>query len=179
MPTSLHNFSDKPIVLIGLMGAGKSSIGRKLASKLVLPFWDSDDEIATTSNCSIPEIFAIYGEARFRALEEIVIERLLSGPQHVLATGGGAFMNKKIQGLIKKKAISIWLKAGLETLIKRTSRKKGRPLLDKGDPTLILKDLMDKRYPIYSSADIIVESADQPHENMVNQIITAYSKLIG
>ena len=179
MPTSLHNFSDKPIVLIGLMGAGKSSIGRKLASKLVLPFWDSDDEIATTSNCSIPEIFAIYGEARFRGLEEMVIERLLSGPPHVLATGGGAFMNKKIQALIKKKAVSIWLKAELETLIKRTSRKKGRPLLDKGDPTLILKDLMDKRYPIYSSADIIVESADQPHENMVNQIISAYSKLIG
>ena len=159
MPTSLHNFSDKPIVLIGLMGAGKSSIGRKLATKLALPFWDSDDEIETISNYSISEIFALYGEARFRKLEEIVIERLISGPQHVLATGGGAFMNKELRKIIKQKSKTFWLYWNADTLIKRIKNNDKRPVV-KNMSLVEIKKLISERNKIYYFSDfkIICES---------------------
>ncbi len=168
----------KTIVLIGLMGAGKSSIGRRLAKALSLPFNDVDDEIISRVNCSIPEIFKKYGEPEFRKLEEQEINRLLQEPQHVLATGGGAFINKRIRAIIKKKGVSIWLKADLDILLERTSRRKDRPLINGPNPHKILKSLMSKRYPIYSKADLIIETGPQSHQDTVNKIKKKYFQML-
>ncbi|WP_219821659.1 shikimate kinase [Sneathiella aquimaris] len=170
---SEKNIGNKTIVLVGLMGAGKSSVGRRLAHQLGLPFKDADTEIEAASNLSIPEFFEKHGEAAFRDGERKVISRLLEGPQHVLATGGGAYMDKETQALISKYACSVWLRADLDTLYKRCMKRNTRPLLKTGNPRTILKDLMDKRYPVYGGADITVESADGPHEHVVNRIISA------
>ena len=158
----------RPIVLIGLMGAGKSRIGKDLATKYGFSFVDTDDEIVKAAGCSISDIFELYGEEAFRDLEERVISRLLMSNVQIIATGGGAFMNAKIRGVISKYGISIWLKAGLSVLIERTSRRKGRPLLERGDPETIMKGLINERYPVYAKADIVIETQDIPIDDTIN-----------
>lgn len=167
------DIDDRTIVLVGLMGAGKSSVGRRLATQLGLPFKDADTEIETASNLTVPEFFEIHGETAFRDGERKVIARLLEGPQHVLATGGGAFMDAQTRKLIRDQGCSIWLRANLDTLLKRCLKRNTRPLLKTGDPKQILDDLITKRYPIYAEADIVVDSNDGPHEHVVNRIISA------
>jgi len=157
----------RSIVLIGLMGAGKTAVGRRLASRLELPFVDADSEIETAAGSTISEIFAEHGEAYFRQGERKVIARLLdSGPQ-VLATGGGAYMDPGTRANIKSHGVSVWLKADLKVLLKRVGRRDNRPLLASGDPDKVMRDLMKKRYPVYAEADITVESRDVPHELIV------------
>jgi len=160
----------KALVLVGLMGAGKTSVGRRLAKHLGLNFIDADEEIEAAAGLSIDDIFDIYGEEEFRAGERRVILRILSEGPCVLATGGGAFMDKEIRDAIKSHAISIWLKADLETLLERTSRRGGRPLLKKGNPAEILENLTKERYPVYATADITIESGNHTHDEMVNKI---------
>lgn len=162
---------ERSIVLVGLMGAGKSSIGKRLAERIALPFVDADNEIEAAAGCSIPEIFERHGEAAFRDGERRVIRRLLNGPRTVLATGGGAFMNAETREAIAESGISIWLKADLDTLVRRTARRTNRPLLRQGDPRAILERLMAERYPIYGLADITIETRDGPHDEVVDEII--------
>jgi shikimate kinase len=164
----------KTIVLIGLMGAGKTTIGRRLARKLGLRFRDSDDEISAAAGCTIPDIFEIHGEAIFRDLELRVLDRLMSENEpYVLATGGGAWMTEAVRTLIKEKGVSVWLKADLEVLLDRVSRKNNRPLLERGDKRSILEKLMNDRYPVYAQADITIESDDGAHETVVDSVIDA------
>ncbi len=151
---------DRTIVLVGLMGAGKSCVGRRLAKMLGLPFVDADDEIEEAAGCSIPEIFELYGEAEFRDGERRVMARLLDGGPQVLATGGGAFLNPETRATIRERGISVWLRADLETLLARTSRRTDRPLLRNGDPRETLSALIEERYPIYAKADITVDTGD-------------------
>ena len=148
---------DRSIVLFGLMGAGKTSVGRRLAAELALPFVDADEEIEAAAGCSIADFFQLHGEAEFRAGERRVIKRLLAGPVCVLATGGGAFMDAATRAAIRKRGISLWLRADLDVLVKRVRRRNNRPLLQGGDQRQILQDLMATRYPIYEQADIIVD----------------------
>lgn len=158
----------KSIVLIGLMGAGKSRIGKELATKLGFSFVDADDEIVKAAGCSIADIFELYGELAFRDVEERVILRLLRDKVQIIATGGGAVMNAKIRKAISELGVSIWLKADLNVLVERTSRRKNRPLLECGDPATILKKLMDERYPEYVKADIIVDTQNTSVDDTVN-----------
>jgi len=161
----------RPIVLIGLMGAGKSSVGLKLADLLGTGFADSDDEIEKAANLSVAEIFERFGEAHFRTGERRVLARLLAEPPMVIATGGGAFMDAETRALVHKQAISVWLRAGLDVLVQRTSGRGHRPLLNKGNPREILARLIDQRYPVYAEADITVDSrADQSKELMAMRI---------
>lgn len=161
----------RSLVLVGMMGAGKSSIGRRLASRLELPFVDADAEIEKAAGMSISDIFAAHGEPYFRAGEARVILRLLeSGPQ-VFATGGGAFMNAETRDAIHAKGISVWLRATFEVLSRRTKRRADRPLLKGDDPQATLKRLIDERYPIYAKADLTVESRDVPHDAIVDEIV--------
>ena len=159
---------NRPIVLIGLMGAGKSRIGKDLATKYGFSFADTDVEIVKAAGCSISDIFELYGEQAFRDLEERVMSRLLSHNVQIIAAGGGTFMNARNRKIIGKYGISIWLKAELGVLIERTSRRKGRPLLERGEPTVILKELMNERYPIYSKADIVINTEDNTIDETVN-----------
>ncbi len=168
----------KPIVLVGLMGAGKSTVGRRLAKELGLEFRDSDHEIEDAAGCSISDIFEIHGEPIFRDVEKRVIKRLLEGEPVVLATGGGAFIQPHIREMISAHGISIWLKAELDVLVERVSRKNTRPLLEKGDKREILSDLMSKRYPIYEQADIVVDSDDGAHEKVVDGIVRALKQFL-
>jgi shikimate kinase len=168
----------KTIVIIGLMGAGKSRIGRDLATKFGFSFVDADDEIVRAAGCSIPDIFELYGEKAFRDLEERVISRLLSSEVQIIATGGGAFMNAKIREEIREHGVSIWLKAGLNVLVERTSRRKGRPLLKHGDPATILQALMNERYPVYGEADIVVDTRDIPVDDTLNATADALAAYI-
>tara|TARA_B100000678_G_scaffold122818_1_gene102753 strand:- start:2499 stop:3050 length:552 start_codon:yes stop_codon:yes gene_type:complete len=161
----------KPIVLVGLMGAGKSSIGRRLADALSLPFYDSDDEIELAAGLTISDIFSIHGEEEFRRGEQRVIERLVSGPQHVMATGGGAFMRDETRQLLKEKAVTIWLRADLDTLWRRVSRRDGRPLLKTKNPKDKLRELLEARQSTYAEADLVVDSRDGPHQVAVNAIL--------
>ncbi len=166
----------KSVVLVGLMGAGKSSVGRKLAKLLDLPFVDADEEIERAAGCSIEDIFRLYGEPAFRDGEERVIARLLeSGPQ-VLATGGGAFMNPRTRDRIRERAISIWLRADLDLLVRRTARRGGRPLLAHGDPRATLERLMAERYPVYAEADLTVDTTEENIERMVERILAGLHK---
>ncbi|MBC8267807.1 MAG: shikimate kinase [Rhodospirillaceae bacterium] len=165
----------KPIVMIGLMGAGKSRIGRELAAKLALPFVDADEEIVKAAGCSVSDIFELYGEDAFRDVESRVISRLLNGKVQIIATGGGAFINADIRKIVAEKGISLWLRAELDILAERTSRRGGRPLLKGGDAKAILKGLMDERYPVYAEADIIVESKDVPINETVKETAAALS----
>ena len=159
------------IVLVGLMGCGKSSIGKRLAAKLMLPFVDADDEIEKVAAKSISEIFADQGEAFFRDREHKVISRLLqSGPQ-VLATGGGAFMHAETRTDIARAGISIWLRAELPVLMRRVQKRDTRPLLKSGDPEQTMLRLMEARYPIYAHADLIVDSREEPHDLIVSEIL--------
>jgi shikimate kinase len=164
---------DKTIVLIGMMGAGKTCIGRKLAERLELPFVDADQEIAEAAGCSIPDIFALHGEAAFREGEARVIARLLDDPVHVLATGGGAFMNEKTRAKIRERAISVWLRADIDLLLRRVGRRNNRPLLAQDDPRAVLEKLMAERDPVYAEADIIVDSVDGPRDAMVSRVYDA------
>jgi len=163
----------RAIVLVGLMGAGKSCIGRRLAAELGLDFIDADAEIEAAAGCSIEDIFEQHGEPAFRDGERRVIARLLSGPPHVLATGGGAFMHERTRREIHDRAISIWLRADLDLLVRRTGRRNNRPLLRRGDPRAILERLMAERYPIYAEADITVDSQDGPPEVTVGRVRAA------
>lgn len=166
-------FADKTLVLVGLMGAGKTSVGRRLADRLGLRFVDADAEIEAAAGMTIADIFAAHGESHFRDGERRVIARLLEDHGQVLATGGGAYMDPLTRRHISDKAISIWLKADLDVLFRRVSRRKTRPLLNKQDPKGVLEKLIQERYPVYAEADIVVESMDAPHEVMVEKILTA------
>lgn len=161
---------DRSVVLVGLMGAGKSCVGRRLAARLGVPFLDSDHEFEAAANCAISDYFARHGEAAFREGERKVISRLLDGAPCVLATGGGAFCNPDTRARIKAAAISIWLRADLDLLVKRTAGRDHRPLLKTGDPRRILAGLMDSRYPLYAEADIVVDTTDEPADVTVAKV---------
>lgn len=163
----------RSIVLVGLMGAGKSTVGRRLAQALRVRFRDSDDEIERAAAMSIPEIFERYGEAHFREGERRVIARLLRESPHVIATGGGAFMDAETRAELAKRAVTVWLRADLETLAQRCERRDNRPLLKAGGVRPTLARLIDERYPVYGEADITVESGDGSHDTMVAAIIKA------
>lgn len=163
--------NSRTIVLVGLMGAGKTAIGRRLAARLGLPFVDADAEIELAAGCSIPEFFARYGEDAFRDGERRVIARLLRDPPHVLATGGGTFMDEETRNRIAESAVSVWLRADLDVLVSRCARRNNRPLLKRGDPRKILGDLIEERYPVYAEADVVVDSIDGPHETVVDEIV--------
>ena len=163
----------RTIVLVGLMGAGKTSVGRRLAEKLDIPFVDADHEIEIAAGKSIPEIFADHGEAYFREGERRVITRLLENGLQVLATGGGAYMNAETREKIKHHGVSIWLKADLDLLLKRVAKRNDRPLLHQDDPAIVMKKLIDMRYPVYAGSDITVESRDVQHGQMVNDVLKA------
>jgi len=166
----------RTIVLVGLMGAGKSSIGRRLAQRYSLPFIDADKEIEAAAGCTIEEIFARLGEQAFRDGERRVILRLLDDPPHVLATGGGAFMDPQIRERVKQRAVSVWLHAELDMLVRRVSRRSNRPLLKQGSPRDVLAALIERRYPIYAEADLRVESADGPPEQTVQRVVDALQR---
>jgi shikimate kinase len=163
----------RTIVLVGLMGAGKSKIGRRLALRLGLPFFDSDPEIEAAAGETIEEIFANRGERVFRNGERRVIARLLAQPVHVLATGGGAFMDPMTRALIARRGVSLWLRADLDILVARVLRRGDRPLLKRGDPREILADLIQQRHPIYAEADVTVDSGAGSPEATVNRVIAA------
>jgi shikimate kinase len=165
----------RTIVLVGLMGAGKSSVGRRLAHALNLPFRDTDEEVERAAGRSVSEIFEELGEAAFRDGERRVIARLLDEPPHVLATGGGAFMNPETRRLIADKAISVWLRADVDVLAQRVARKNDRPLLQGRDPREALEALARVRDPIYALADLTVPSQESPHHVTVQAIIDALS----
>lgn len=167
---------DRPVVLVGLMGAGKSSVGRRLAASLGVPFCDSDDEVERAAGQTISDIFASLGEPAFREGERRVIARLLDDPPHILATGGGAFVNDQTRQLIKSKAVSVWLKADIEVLARRVGRKDTRPLLRDKDPRQVLQDLAAVRDPLYGQADIVVETGDTPHQASVDAVLEALNK---
>lgn len=175
----LRALGRRSLALVGMMGAGKSSIGRKLAQVLEIPFIDADSEIETAAGMSIPEIFASHGEPYFRAGEARVIARLLDGGPQVLATGGGAFMRAETRAAIGTKGISIWLKADYDILIRRIKRRSDRPMLKTDDPAATLKALIAERYPVYAEADITVLSRDVPHETIVAEILSAVSDWLG
>jgi shikimate kinase len=168
----------RSIVLVGLMGAGKSNIGRRLAARLHLPFVDADSEIETAAGETIEEIFARYGEPYFRSGERRVIARLLDGPRHVLATGGGAFMDTQTRAHIRRRGISVWLRADLDLLLARVARRDNRPLLKDGDRRAILAALMEQRHPIYAEADIIVDSIDGPPEHTLAHVLSALKRYL-
>jgi shikimate kinase len=163
----------RTIALVGLMGVGKSSVGRRLATALDMPFRDADVEVEAAAGRTIPEIFADLGEPAFREGERRVIARLLEEPPHILATGGGAFVNAETRRLIKSKAISVWLTAELDVLAKRIARKDNRPLLAGKAPLTVLRRQAEERYPLYAEADVTVETGDAPHHVSVDQIIQA------
>jgi shikimate kinase len=163
----------RSIVLVGMMGAGKSSIGRRLASELGLPFVDADGEIEAAAGMTISEIFETHGEPYFRSGEARVIARLLEGGPQVLASGGGAFINPQTRALIRARGVSVWLKADLDVLMRRIRRRSDRPLLKTDDPERTLQRLIEERYPIYAEADVTVYSRDVSHESIVADIVAA------
>ncbi len=169
---------DRTVALVGLMGAGKSAIGRRLAGRLGLPFVDADAEIEAAAACTIEEFFDRYGEAQFRAGERRVIQRLLDGPTIVLATGGGAFMDIQTRTLMRQRAITIWLRAELPVLIERVGRRTNRPLLKQDDPEAVLRRLMALRYPVYAEADITVDSRDAPAERTTDDVLAALTDFL-
>ena len=169
----VRTLGNRSIVLVGMMGAGKSSIGRKLAARLGIPFIDADAEIESAAGMTIPEIFDKHGESYFRAGEARVIARLLDNGPQVLATGGGSLMDAQTRALIGEKGVSIWLKADIDVLLKRTKRRNDRPLAEK------IRDLLPIREPLYAQADIVVQSRDEPHENIVDEIMAQLPRCLG
>jgi len=163
----------RSIVLVGLMGAGKSKIGRRLAARLSLPFFDSDPEIEAAAGETIEEIFANRGERIFREGERRVIARLLAQPVHVLATGGGAFMDSLTRAVIARRGVSVWLRADLDVLASRVLRRSNRPLLKQGEPRAILAELIERRYPLYAEADVVVDSGEASPEATVTRAVAA------
>jgi shikimate kinase len=172
-PQIIAALKGRAIVLVGLMGSGKSSIGKRLAHALALPFCDADTEIELAAKLTIPEIFQRYGEPHFRDREAAVIARLLGNGVQVLATGGGAYMNEGTRRGIQDHGVSIWLKADLETLMRRVKRRSDRPLLKTGDPEATMRALMEQRYPVYALADLTVDSRDGPHDVAMESLIQA------
>ena len=172
----LARLGSRSVVFVGLMGAGKTAIGRKVAGMLGLPFTDSDHEIESVSRMTIPDLFERYGEAEFRSLEQRVIVRVLeSGPQ-VLSTGGGAFMNAQTREAIEAYGLSVWLKADVDTLLDRVSKKQNRPLLKNADPRAVLERLMLERYPVYALADVTVATRDERKEVIAGEVIEAIGR---
>ena len=169
----------RPIVLVGMMGAGKTTVGRRLAAKLGRHFVDSDEEVEKAAGMTIEDIFATHGEADFRAGEVRVIARLLKDQDLVLGTGGGAFINAETRGLVKASAVSVWIKADFELLFQRVQRRSNRPLLKTANPRGTLQDLIDKRYPVYAQADVTVVSRDVPQEQVANEVIEALLARLG
>ncbi len=167
----LQHLDGRPIVLIGMMGAGKTSVGRRLAAQLDRTFVDSDTEIETAAGMSIPDFFSKHGEADFRIGETKVISRLLNDANTVLATGGGAFDDPETRNLIASKAVSVWIKADFELLFSRVSRRPTRPLLQTPNPEQTLRDLIEKRYPTYAAADVTIVSKDVPQDMIASEII--------
>jgi shikimate kinase len=163
----------RSVVLVGMMGAGKSSIGRRLAARLGIPFIDADGEIESAAGMSISEIFDKHGEPYFRAGEARVIARLLDNGPQVLATGGGSLMDAQTRTLIREKGVSIWLRADIDVLLKRTKRRNDRPLAER------IKDLLPMREPLYAQADIVVQSRDEPHDNIVDEIMVQLPRHLG
>jgi shikimate kinase len=176
----LHLLGRRSVVLVGMMGVGKSSIGRRLATRLFVPFVDADTEVEKAAGMSIADVFAKYGEAYFRSGEARVIARLLEGGPQVLATGGGAFMNKETRALIKEKGVSIWLRAEFDVLMRRISKRKSeRPLLQTADPAETLRQLLAEREPSYALADFTIESREVAHDAVVTNIVTALASFLG
>lgn len=163
----------RSVVLVGLMGAGKSTVGRRLAARLGLPFKDADHEIETAAGMSIPDIFAVHGEPSFRDGERRVIARLLQDGPLVLATGGGAFMNAETRARIAEAGVSIWLRADLPVLMRRVRKRSNRPLLQNPDPEGVMRELMKTRHPVYGLAHLTVESRDVPHDRVVADVLAA------
>ncbi len=164
---------ERTIALVGMMGVGKSTVGRKLAESLAAPFVDSDEEIEKAAGLSVQEIFAMHGEPEFRRGERRVIERLLNGPQIVLATGGGAYMDATTRALLKEKAVTVWLRADLDLIWKRVNRRDTRPLLKRDNPRQVLADLLAQRAPVYAEADLTVDSGEGPANDAVKTICEA------
>ncbi len=179
-PASRHpRLRQRTIALVGLMGVGKSSVGRRLAATLDLPFRDADTEVEVAAGRTIPEIFEAFGEPAFRDGERRVIARLLDEGPMVLATGGGAFMNDETRALIAERAVSVWLKADLEILARRVARKDSRPLVRGKDPLTVLGDLAKVRYPVYAEADVTVELGETPHQESVQAVLAALEAHLG
>jgi len=170
---------ERPVVLVGLMGSGKSCVGRRLAVRLGLPFLDADAEFEAAAGTTISDYFAQHGEPAFREGERRVIARLLEGPRCILATGGGAFCQPETRDRIKRAAVSIWLRADLDLLVKRTVGRDHRPLLKQGDPREILSKLMETRYPMYAEADITVDTTDDPADLTVAQVLQSLGAYLG
>ena len=169
----LRRLGQRSIVFVGLMGAGKTAIGRKVAAALDLPFADSDHEIETASRMSIADLFESYGEPEFRALEQRVIARILEHGPQVLSTGGGAFMNEQARAVIAGHGVSVWLKADIDVLMERVSKKQSRPLLKNPDPRAVMERLMAERYPVYATADVTVLTRDERKEVIADEVIEA------
>jgi shikimate kinase len=169
---------ERSIVLVGLMGAGKSSIGRRLGTGLGCPFVDADREIEKAAGCTIEEIFERHGEAAFRDGERRVIARLLHDPRQVLATGGGAFMDPQTRTAIRQRGVSVWLRADLDLLVRRTGRRNNRPLLKGKDRRVILQGLIDERYPVYAEADVAVDIDDSPPEVTTDRVRAAIEAFV-
>lgn len=168
-----ERLGDRSVVFVGLMGAGKTAIGRRVAQALSLPFVDSDHEIEAVSRMSIPELFERYGEPEFRALEQRVIERLLREGPRVVSTGGGAFMNALTRDVVAERGVSVWLKADVDLLMDRVARNQNRPLLRSADPRAVMERLMADRYPVYALADVTVETRDAGREIIAGEALQA------
>lgn len=168
----------KSIVLVGLMGAGKSTVGKKLATLVELPFYDADHEIEKVSTMTVPELFEAYGEAEFRDLERRVIARMLEDGPIVLATGGGAYMNEQTRRTIASEGVSVWLNAELDVLMARVVRKQNRPLLKNDNPRGVMERLMTERYPVYAQADLAINSRDEKKEVIALEAMQAIARLL-
>ncbi len=178
IPALLNRLGRRTVVFVGLMGAGKTVIGRKVAATLGLPFIDSDHEIEDVSRMTIPDLFAAYGEEEFRALERRVIARLLKEGPQVLSTGGGAFMSAATRQAIARRGVSVWLKADLDTLMQRVAKRQNRPLLQAEDPRAVMQRLMEVRYPVYEEADVTVRSRDEPKEVIAAEVMTSLARFL-
>lgn len=178
IPGLLLRLKRRSLVFVGLMGAGKTVIGRRVAGILGLPFIDSDHEIETVSRMTVPELFATYGEEEFRALERRVIARLLRHGPQVLSTGGGAFMNEATRRAIARQGVSVWLKADLDTLMHRVAKRQNRPLLNTEDPRAVMQRLMDARYPVYGTAAVTVQSRDEPKEIIAGEVVASLAAFL-
>ena len=172
----LSRLGPRSIVFVGLMGAGKTAIGRKVAVALGLPFTDSDQEIERVSRMTVPDLFERYGEPEFRALESRVILRVLENGPQILSTGGGAFMNAQTRNAIEQQDVSVWLKADIDILMERVSKKQNRPLLKNADPRGVLERLMVERYPVYALADVTVPTRDERKEVITEEVIEALAR---
>jgi shikimate kinase len=171
VPAVLRALGQRSLVLVGMMGAGKSSVGRRLAARLGISFVDADAEIETAAGMSVTEIFKVHGEEAFRAGEARVIARLLGAGPQVLSTGGGAYMNEKTRKAILERGVSVWLKADFDVLARRIRRRSDRPMLHTDNPSETLRQLIAQRYPVYAQADVTVHSRDVPHDTIVDEIL--------